>query len=100
MNLTDRSDNLSGNDIKHLCLFYVTNVNYSHVLSVLQAICAHFYSSVVVHSAGKHNKSRNSERLLFFHTQTHTHTHTHTGGSVPHRYLIIVLNYHETCLNT
>ena len=77
MNLTDRSDNLGGNDIKRLCLFYVTNVHYSHIFSVLQAICTHFYSSVGVHSAGKHNKSRNPERSPFF--------HTHTEGSVPHR---------------
>jgi hypothetical protein len=78
MNLIYRSDNLSGNDIKRVCLFYVTNVHYSHIFSVLQDICTHFYCSVCVHSTGTHNNIRKSERSLFFHTHTHPPTHTHT----------------------
>ena len=68
MNLIDPSDNLNGNDNKCLCLFYVTNVHYPHIFSVLQAICTLFYSRVSVHSTGKHNKIKKFGRSLFSNT--------------------------------
>ena len=95
MNLTDRSDNLGGNDIKRLCLFYVTNVHYSHIFSVLQAICTLFIAALMYILLVNTIKVGTPKGRRFS-----THTHTHTGGSVPHRYLRIVLNYHEMCLNT
>jgi len=97
MNLTDRSDNLGGNDIKRLCLFYVTNVNYSHIFSVLQAICTHLIAALVYILLVNTIKVGTLKGRRFS-TPRHTHRHTHTY--ITHRHTHRHTHIHHTQTHT